>query len=64
MKFERLIDLRKLIGNICDNYVFDNDEYEKFNEILNEQVISVNAASEVTIKQLINEFGECKPSKD
>ncbi len=64
MRFERLIELKKLIGNICDNYVFDDDEHEKFNGILNEQIISVNAASEVTIKQLINEFGECKPSKD
>lgn len=57
MRFERLIQLRKVIDNICDNYTFDEIDYEKFNKILEQQITDVNSISEITIKKLINEFG-------
>ena len=64
MKFDKLIELRKLINNICDNYTFDEEECEKFNKILDSQITAVNELSELTMNALINNFGKCEPPKE
>jgi hypothetical protein len=64
MRFKELIKLRKLINNICGNYVFDDDEYEKFNEVLESQIIAVDSISELTSNKLVSMFGRCETPKE
>jgi len=58
MRFVKLIKLREVIKGICDNYTFDDIDLGRFNKILGKQINDVNSISEITMKHLINEFGD------
>lgn len=64
MKFDKLIELRSLINNIVDNYIFDDNEYEIFNIVLGSQITAVNKISKMTSERLITLFGKCEPPKE